>query len=50
MEAKHKLDVETLAVDSFAAGKTQQAPKEPQEHVNVLTCLQTNCPPYFCCA
>ena len=49
MDAKHKLNVEGLAVESFAAGNTQP-PQDPKEHVNVRTCVQTACPPYVCCA
>ncbi len=48
MEAKLKLDLNALAVESFEAANTTPA-KKPEDN-NLLTCLQTNCGAYRCCA
>jgi hypothetical protein len=49
MEARLKLDLNALAVESFEAANPHQPSKEP-ENVNVLTCMQTDCGRYRCCA
>ncbi len=46
MEAKLRLDLNALAVESFEAPNTQPAPTERE---NAASCLDTYCPPRQCC-
>jgi hypothetical protein len=45
VEAKLKLNLDALAVESFEAANNQQPAQD-----NLVTCLQTDCGPYRCCA
>lgn len=46
MEAKLKLNLDQLTVESFEAGNNES----PQENVNQATCLDTDCGRIRCCA
>jgi hypothetical protein len=48
MHGKLQLNLDNLEVTSFETQKPQPQPGDA--NVNVLTCLQTNCGKYLCCA
>lgn len=51
LEDPMKLELEVLAVDSFETTKAEPAPAPVNVDVdNGLTCLQTNCGKFLCCA
>jgi hypothetical protein len=46
-----KLELEVLAVDSFETTNAEPTPAPVNvDAENVLTCLQTNCGKFLCCA
>ena len=55
MPSKLKLNLDHLAVDSFSTSKTENGPAPAPVNpggadAGVVTCMQTNCGRYLCCA
>jgi hypothetical protein len=50
MRTKLQLSLDQLEVASFETQKPQPQPQPADANVNVLTCMNTNCGRYLCCA